>query len=59
MSVWFYINIIYKYIFLDDYLFGNGMLALITYSSFIPILAIPSKYINGENIFLSFQNYYF
>ena len=29
----------------------NGMLALITYSSFIPILAIPSKYINGENIF--------
>jgi hypothetical protein len=48
---WFYLIIIYKFLFLDSFYFGNGLLAFITYSSFFPLLAIPSKSFDGEKIF--------
>jgi hypothetical protein len=48
---WLYLCILYKYFYLDNYFFGNGVLAFITYSSFLPLIVISSNYFNDSTLF--------
>jgi len=48
-----YVSIALTYNLLySEYVFGNAIIALLTYGSFIPVLAIPNKYLGNERLFL-------
>tara|TARA_B100000965_G_C19603452_1_gene764461 strand:- start:3737 stop:4984 length:1248 start_codon:yes stop_codon:yes gene_type:complete len=45
-------NLLLFYKFIDnDYVIGNGVISIITYGSFFPLLIIPNKFFNNRNIF--------
>ena len=46
---WLSILLFYKVIY-RDFVVGNGMLAFLTYGSFFPLLAIPSKYLANRDL---------
>ncbi len=52
ISLFFIFNILFFYKFIDnDFVFGNGLLTIITYGSFLPLIVIPNYFFNNKFLF--------